>query len=101
MRGSHLAGIITESDIFEALLGMSDANTPNSEIVLESNDVNNTLVWVIQLSERHTLPIQSVRSFRNPRSGAKIISVFHFPNKPDSHFVRELCQQGIRLLSLV
>jgi acetoin utilization protein AcuB len=71
MHGDNLAGIITESNIFEALLAMTGANTAGIKMVLESDDVTKALAFVIQLSENHKLSIQSVMSYRDPQSADK------------------------------
>jgi hypothetical protein len=93
--------IITESDIFEALLGMTGANTRGSKMVLECGNVKNALLLIVRLSERHELSILNVFSYRDPTTTDKVILVFHFTQRPNTDFVQEICRQGIRLLSLV
>jgi len=101
VRGANLMRIITESDIFEALLGMTGANTRGSKMVLECGNVKNALLLTVQLSERHELPILNVLSYRDPATTDKVTLVFHFTHRPNTDFVQEICRQGIRLLSLI
>ena len=101
VRGDNLAGIITESNIFEALIDMTGAHTAGAKMVLESDDVENALAFVIQLTEHHNLSIQNVMSYRDPRSADKVILVFRFPKRPNSDFIQKLCRHGFRLLSLL
>jgi acetoin utilization protein AcuB len=101
VRGANLVGIITESDIFEALLGMTGANTRGSKMVLECGDVRNALLLTVQLSDRYELPILNILSYRDPTATDKVILVFHFTDRPNADFIQEICRKGIRLLSLV
>ena len=98
VRSGNLVGIITESDIFGALLGITGANARGIKMIVESSDVKTALTSVAQLSEQHHLQIQSAVSFHDPQSPNKIVSAFHFSAQPNARFVQQLTTLGFRIL---
>ncbi len=98
VRSGNLVGIITESDIFGALLGMTGANARGVKMIIESRDVKTALSSVTQLSEKHHLQIQSAISFHDHESPNKVVSAFHFSAQPNAQFVQELITLGFRVV---
>lgn len=100
VRAGNLIGIITESDVFDALLNMTGANGHGVKLVVESNDVATTLGFVAQLTEQHRLNILDASSFHDHISENKVFSAFHFSTRPNEQFVQLLCTRGYRIVKL-
>jgi len=100
LRQSRLVGIITESDIFDALLSMTGATSGGSKMVVESDSVKNSVLFMAQLSQQYHLEIQSLMSFPDHQAKGKVQSVLHFAGRPTTGFVQEICKLGFRVLSI-
>ena len=100
VRAGNLIGIITESDVFDALLNMTGANSHGVKLVVESNDVATTLGFVAQLTEQYRLNILDASSFHDHLSANKVFSAFHFSSRPNEQFIQQLCARGYRLVKL-
>jgi acetoin utilization protein AcuB len=100
LRAGSLVGIITESDIFDAFLGMSGANFPGYKLIVESEDVRTALESMCQLSHQHRMQIQNAISCHDPVSPDKVVSAFQITSRPDRQFVQELVDLGFRVLSV-
>ncbi len=96
---NRLVGIITESDIFAALLNMTGANSGGIKFVVESAKDTNPTLHLAELSQLHNLEIQSLTSFVN-QSTAKIRSILRFASRPPSNFVEKLYKLGFRVLTI-
>jgi CBS domain-containing protein len=99
VRGDSLAGIITESNIFEALLDRREYCGHQNGVGVRRCDESSGFRHPTQRkpqtvdSKRHVLSRSAI--------GRQIVLVFHFPTRPDSDFVLKLCRNGFRLLTLV
>jgi acetoin utilization protein AcuB len=100
VRSGNLVGIITENDIYDALLDMTGANATGTRLVVESDDVKNALVSMAQLAERLQLQIMNALSFHDKISPNKVTSVFHLTGKSNSHFTEDLRKAGFRVLKI-
>jgi acetoin utilization protein AcuB len=100
VRHNKLVGIITESDIFAALLSMTGANNGAFKMIVESDSVKNPVLSLAQLSEKHDLEIQSLTSFHDHESKKKVESVLHFSNRPTPAFVDAISKLGFRIRSI-
>ena len=100
LRQSELIGIITESDIFDALLGITGATGGGSKLIVESDSVKNSISFLAQLSQQYHLEIQSFTSFPDNHSKGTVQSVLHFANRPATGFVQDLSKVGFRVLSI-
>jgi acetoin utilization protein AcuB len=100
VRSGKLVGIITESDIFDALLGMTGANANGVKLLVESDNVQHSLVAISQLSDQHRLIIQSAISFHDNKLHNKVVSGFHFTTQPSPRFLQDLAKLGIRVLKV-
>ena len=100
VRSGYLVGIITESDIFDAFVGVIGPNSHGTKVILESNNVKNALVVMAQLADRHNLQILNALSFHGEKSNNKATSVFHFTGKPAASFPQDLGKAGFRVLKI-
>ena len=99
VRENRLVGIITESDVFDALLNMTGANSGGIKLVVECARNSNLTLDLAQLSQRHKLEIQSFTSFVN-QSSVKVRTILRFASRPPSSFVEDLYKLGFRLLTI-
>jgi len=99
LRRGLLVGIITESDIFHALLTMTGANSSGVKLILESSDVTDSLATITRLCERHRIALENALSFNDP-AAKKIVSVFHLSSKPSTQFAQELRNSHFRVLRI-
>jgi acetoin utilization protein AcuB len=100
VRSGYLVGIITESDIFDAFVGIIGPNSHGTKVILESDSVKNALVVMAQLADRHNLQILNALSFHDEKSNNKATSVFHFTGKPAASFPQDLGKAGFRVLKI-
>ncbi|MGZ9174148.1 MAG: CBS domain-containing protein [Candidatus Binatia bacterium] len=100
IRAGILVGILTESDVFDAMLNMTGADDHAIRLVVESDDVGKTLNLISQLAEQCRLGIIDAISFRNHKLENKIFSAFHFSTRPTEQFLQQLRTRGIRIVQL-
>lgn len=96
---NRLIGIITESDVFAALLNMTGANSGGIKFIVECAKSTNPIWQLAELSQVDKLEIQSLASFTR-RSTARICSILRFATRPSSSFVEELYRLGFRILHI-
>jgi acetoin utilization protein AcuB len=99
IRDNLLVGIITESDVFAALLNMTGADGGGIKFVVECAKGTNPTWHLAQLSQVHNLEIQSLTLFAR-RSTARLCSILRFAARPPSRFVEELYRLGFRILHI-
>jgi len=100
IRAGVLVGILTESDVFDAMLNMTGADDHAIRLVVESDDVGKTLTLISQLAEQWRMDILDAMSFRNHNLENRIFSTFHFPTRPNERFLQQLRAHGIRIVKL-
>ncbi|GEM_PF-470402 len=100
VRGGFLVGIITESDIFKALLHMIGADSRAVKLILESGDVKDALLAVARLCDERRIALHNASSFPDPAAPAKVISVFYLSHRPDAAFTQELRNLRFRILRI-
>lgn len=100
MRAGHLVGIITESDIFDALLNMTGANSRGVKVVVESDDVKSVLGLISRLADQHRVEILDALSYRDTKFDNKIFSAFHFSSRPSEQFTQQLRAANFRIVKL-
>lgn len=100
VRNGNLVGIITETDIYDALLDMTGADTTGMNLVVECTDVKTALVSMAQFADRYQLQMLSALSFHDKQAPNKVISVFHLSGKTNSQIAEELCKRGFRVLKI-
>jgi acetoin utilization protein AcuB len=98
MRIGNLVGIITETDVFNAVLDMTFANGHGIKLVVESDDVRTALTLVGQLADQHRIDILGAMSFHNPKMVNKVLSAFQFSSRPSEQFIQQLCTHGLRIV---
>jgi len=101
VRHDCLVGIITESDIFIALIEMTGAGAGGAKIVIEADASINPILLAVQLSHRHQVRIQSLLSFHDHQLKGKELLTLHFATRPPADFVQELRGFGFRILNIV
>lgn len=99
VRENRLVGIITESDIFDALLNMTGANSGGVKLVVESEMNSSPALHLTQLGQNHGLEILALVSFVNQPS-ANVRSILRFAGRPPSRFVEDLYRLGFHVLTI-
>lgn len=100
IRADALVGILTESDVFNALLHMTGADDRGIRLVVATDDVNSALALISQLAEQHRMEILDALSFRDHHNKEKILSAFRFPHRPNEQFLDQLRKRGFRIVKL-
>lgn len=100
LRDGRLAGIITESDLFEAFVNMTAAKSGGMRILIESESLDNPVPMVVQLSRDHRLDVLSMFSFHENRLRGKDLSVFRFAGRLPAGFLQEITTLGYRVVSV-
>jgi acetoin utilization protein AcuB len=99
LRDHRLVGIITESDIFEALISVTAAKSGGTRIMIASDSRTSPVPDVITLSRRHRLDLMSVVSFHENRLRDQDLSIFRFGGRLPSEFLHEIADLGFRLVT--
>jgi acetoin utilization protein AcuB len=100
LRDGRVIGIITESDLFDAIISMTAAKSGGVRILVESDMATSPIPAVIDLSRQHKLEILSIMSFHENRVRGKDLSTFRFAKKLPAGFVQQICQLGFRVVSV-
>lgn len=100
LRNNILAGIITESDIFEALINMTAAKTSGVRIMVESDSGKNPVPAVLELSRQNDVDLLSLFSFQENRLKRRDMSIFRFGGRLPSGFLQEIASLGFRIVSV-
>jgi acetoin utilization protein AcuB len=97
---NRLVGIITESDIFDAFVGMTAAKSGGVRIMVESSAGENPVPFVIELSRRNRIEILSLMSFQENRLRRQDLSIFRFGGRLPAGFLQEIVKLGFRVVSV-
>ena len=97
VRKNRLVGIITESDVFEALLQMTGTGAGGVKMIIEGPKESNPTLLLSQLSSRHSLCINSFNLFSDP-SRVNAHCLVRFATRPGGKFNEELYKLGFRVL---
>jgi len=100
LRENRLAGIITESDVFEAFINMTAAKSGGVRILVESDAPDNPVPIVLQLSRQYRVDILSMVSFHENRLRGKDLSIFRFGSRLPAGFLQEITKAGYRIVSV-
>jgi len=100
LRDNRLVGIITETDIFEAFISMTSAKSGGVRILVESDEEDNPVPIVLELSREHRVDILSMMHFHENRLKGKDMSIFRFDKRVPAAFLQEIAKQGFRLVSV-
>lgn len=100
LRDNRLVGIITESDVFEAFIGMTAAKSGGMRVLVESGVDLNPIPAVLGLSRVHRVEILSMLSFHENRLKGKDMSVFRFAGRLPAGFLQEIARLGFRIVSV-
>jgi len=99
LRENRLVGIITESDVFEALISITAARSGGTRIMIESDVRVSPVPDVIQLSRRYRIDLMSVLSFHENRLRGQDISIFRFGGRLPAGFLQDIAELGFRVVS--
>jgi acetoin utilization protein AcuB len=99
LRENRLVGIITESDVFEALISITAAKSGGTRIMIESDFRLSPVPDVIQLSRRYRIDLMSVLSFHENRLRGQDISIFRFGGRLPAGFLQDIAELGFRVVS--
>ena len=100
VRSGTLVGIITESDVFAAMIAMTSASSFGGKMIVESADVKTALHAVTELSRQQNLEILNVVSFQEKAPRNRVLSSFYFSGRPSVEFSQQLCRLGMRVLKI-
>lgn len=96
----HLVGMITESDIFAALLTMTGFTSRGIKLALESEGLQNPVLSLAQLCNEHGMNIRGLTSFNDGLTKQKTHSIVHFSSRPSGEFTQALATVGFRVRSI-
>jgi acetoin utilization protein AcuB len=99
LREQRLVGIITESDVFEALISVTAAKSGGSRIMIVSDSRTSPVPDVINLSRRYRLDLMSIVSFHENRLRDQDASIFRFGGRVPSTFIQDLAELGFRVVT--
>jgi acetoin utilization protein AcuB len=99
MRDNRLVGIITESDIFEALISVTAARSGGTRIMIASDSRTSPVPDIIALSRRYRLDLMSILSFHENRLRDQDLSIFRFGSRLPSEFLQNVAELGFRVIT--
>lgn len=100
LRQNRLVGIITESDIFDAFLSMTAAQSQGVRVLVASEADVNPVPAVLELSRRNKVDLLSLFSFRENRLKRKDMSIFRFGGRLPIGFIQQIAALGFRIVSV-
>jgi acetoin utilization protein AcuB len=98
-RDNRLVGIITESDIFDALISVTAAKSGGARIMIASDSRTSPVPDIIMLSRRHRLDLMSILSFHENRLRDQDLSIFRFANRLPADFLHDVAELGFRIVT--
>jgi acetoin utilization protein AcuB len=99
LRENRLVGIITESDVFDALISVTAAKSGGTRIMITSDSRSNPVPDVIMLSRRYRLDLMSILSFHENRLRDQDLSIFRFASRLPAEFLQEIAEHGFRIVT--
>lgn len=99
LRENRLVGIITESDVFEALISVTAAKSGGTRLMIASDSRSSPVPDVITLSRRYRLDLMSILSFHENRLRDQDLSIFRFGSRVPSAFLQDLAELGFRVVT--
>jgi len=100
LRENRLIRIITESDIFDAFVGITAAKSGGVRMILESDAHDNPIPAVTELCREHKVEMLSVIFCHRTGPKAKDLYIFRFGGRPRPGFNTEICKLGFRVVSV-
>ena len=99
LRDNRLVGILTESDVFEALISVTAAKSGGTRIMIASDSRTSPVPEMIALSRSHRLDLMSILSFHENRLRDQDLSIFRFGSRLPSGFLQEIADLGFRVVT--
>jgi acetoin utilization protein AcuB len=100
LRDNQMIGIITESDLFEAFIGMTAAKSGGTRIFIESDFNDSPIPAVLDFCRKNRVDILSMMAFHENRLRRRDMSIFRFEGRLPSAFVAEMAAAGFRVVSV-
>jgi len=100
LKENRLVGIITESDVFDALISVTAAKSGGTRIMIESEALDNPAPAIIRLCYERHVTILSMLCFRENRLKGKDLSIFRFDGRIPAGFIQDLAWLGYRVVSV-
>lgn len=100
LKENKLVGIITESDVFDAFIGITSAKSGGARILVESDTPNSPIPLILDLGREHRVDILSVISFHESRLRGLDLTIFRFGNRLPAAFVQSITKAGFRIVSV-
>lgn len=98
VRGEQVVGIITESDIFRAFLGLMGADKGGVRITFDLTSGDDAIALVTTLARRHGLRLASVMTTSYERQELAVVRVHGHATQA---FTDELWSSGYRVLNVL
>ena len=99
LRENRLVGIITESDVFEALINVTAAKSGGTRIMIASDSRTSPVPEIIKLSRRYRLDLMSILSFHENRLRDQDLSIFRFGSRLPAEFLQEIAELKFRIVT--
>ena len=100
LKENRLIGIITESDVFDALISVTAAKSGGTRIMIESDAADNPAPGIIRLCYELQVTILSMLCFRENRLKRKDLSIFRFDGRLPAGFLQAIAKLGYRIVSV-
>lgn len=100
LKENRLAGIITESDVFDAMISVTAAKSGGTRIMIESEAIDNPAPAIIRLCQDRRVTILSMLCFRENRLRGTDLSIFRFDGRIPPGFLQEIAKLGYRIVSV-
>lgn len=100
LEGGRLVGIITESGIFDAFIGLMGLREASSRVTLDIEDRVGVLAEITRIIKEHGINIITMATFTNPEKHHAEL-VLRLDAKDPAPLVKEFEAQGFRVLHVV
>jgi acetoin utilization protein AcuB len=97
LQESRLVGILTSTDVFQALVSMTAAKSGGVRVVIESENEANAVSTFVELSRQRSINILSIIGYREDRKTGKNTLILRFGSTLPPDFVQELVKHGFRV----
>ena len=100
LQDNQIVGIITQSDLFEAFIGMTAAKSGGTRIFIESDFEDSPVPTVLDFCRLNGVEILSLMSFHENRLRRRDMSIFRFAGKLPKGFIPAMATAGYRVVSV-
>ena len=100
LKDNQIVGIITQSDLFEAFIGMTAAKSGGTRIFIESDFEDSPVPTVLDFCRLNGVEILSLMSFHENRLRRRDMSIFRFAGRLPKGFIPAMATAGYRVVSV-